>query len=173
MSKIYRNTYWTKNQEIRSDNGGEYISTDFKTFLSKAGIRYQNTCGYTPQQNGVAKRMNRTLKYLMRTITKHKNVSEEFWRDFIATAAYVRTLFTIQLLSKHKNPFHLWYGTAPIVSDMRLFGSKFWYKHNTLKKKSLGSVTRKAIMIGYATKTAYMLWNQINSKNCFIVRRHI
>ena len=46
---------------LRTDNGGEYLSDEFKTYLISKGIRYEMSAPYTPQQNGIAKRMNRTL----------------------------------------------------------------------------------------------------------------
>lgn len=46
---------------LRSDNGGEYTSTEFKQFCDTKGIKRHFTVPNTPQQNGVAERMNRTL----------------------------------------------------------------------------------------------------------------
>ena len=46
---------------LRTDNGGEYISNEFAKFYNQEGIKRQFTTAYTPQQNGVAERMNRTL----------------------------------------------------------------------------------------------------------------
>ena len=46
---------------LRSDNGGEYMSGEFQTYLKKSGIRHETTVPHTPEQNGVAERMNRTL----------------------------------------------------------------------------------------------------------------
>ncbi|KAH9124036.1 hypothetical protein AeMF1_005125, partial [Aphanomyces euteiches] len=43
---------------LRSDNGGEYISHAFSTFLIENGIRQEKTVPHTPQQNGVSERMN-------------------------------------------------------------------------------------------------------------------
>eukprot|EP00253_Pinus_taeda_P027812 PITA_27812 len=47
---------------LRSDNGGEYVKKDFINFCTENGIQMQHTVPYTPQQNGVAERKNRTLK---------------------------------------------------------------------------------------------------------------
>ena len=46
---------------LRTDNGGEFCSKEFEEFCKKFGISRQKTTPYTPQQNGVAKRMNKTL----------------------------------------------------------------------------------------------------------------
>ena len=48
--------------KLRSDNGGEYVNNKFTTFYIEQGIQQQHTVPYTPQQNGVAERKNRTLK---------------------------------------------------------------------------------------------------------------
>ncbi|GJZ31517.1 retrovirus-related pol polyprotein from transposon TNT 1-94, partial [Tanacetum coccineum] len=46
---------------LRTDNGGEYTGDEFDLFCKQEGIKRQFTTSYTPQQNGVAERMNRTL----------------------------------------------------------------------------------------------------------------
>jgi transposase InsO family protein len=46
---------------LRSDNGGEYSSNEFKSFLASNGIQHQFTVPYSPQQKGVSERINRTL----------------------------------------------------------------------------------------------------------------
>ena len=46
---------------LRSDNGGEYTSKEFDEFCIQEGIKRQLTVPYTPQQNGVAERKNRSI----------------------------------------------------------------------------------------------------------------
>ncbi|KAE8953466.1 hypothetical protein PF011_g32402 [Phytophthora fragariae] len=53
-------------KRIRSDNGGEYTGRLLKEYLSKQGIRHEKTVPYTPQQNGLAERMNRSLVEMAR-----------------------------------------------------------------------------------------------------------
>ena len=50
-----------KIKTLRSDNGGEYTSKEFEDNLKKNGIRHERTVPKTPEQNGVAEKMNRTL----------------------------------------------------------------------------------------------------------------
>jgi transposase InsO family protein len=49
-------------QRLRIDNGGEYVNNNFTSYGTTQGIQMQHTVPYTPQQNGVAERKNRTLK---------------------------------------------------------------------------------------------------------------
>ena len=53
---------------LRSDNGGEYTSNEFETYLKKHGIAHQKTAPYTPEQNGVAERANRTIVEMARSM---------------------------------------------------------------------------------------------------------
>ena len=57
---------------LRTDNGGEYIDGDFIKFCKQEGIQRQFTVAHTPQQNGVAERMNMTLlertRAMLRTV---------------------------------------------------------------------------------------------------------
>eukprot|EP00253_Pinus_taeda_P027719 PITA_27719 len=46
---------------LRTYNGGEFCSKEFEEFYKKSGITWQKTTPYTPQQNEVAERMNKTL----------------------------------------------------------------------------------------------------------------
>eukprot|EP00171_Calliarthron_tuberculosum_P023309 IDg23309t1 len=57
-----------KLKSLRSDNGGEYLSNDFKSYLELHGIKHELTVAYTPQQNGEAERMNRTLMNLVKKL---------------------------------------------------------------------------------------------------------
>jgi transposase InsO family protein len=46
---------------LRTDNGGEFCRNEFEELCKKCGIARQKTTPYTPQQNGVVERMNKTL----------------------------------------------------------------------------------------------------------------
>ncbi|RVW98129.1 Retrovirus-related Pol polyprotein from transposon TNT 1-94 [Vitis vinifera] len=59
--KMIETQYNAKVRVLRSDNGGEYQSSDLQKYLEGHGIIHQTTCSNTPQQNGVAERKNRHL----------------------------------------------------------------------------------------------------------------
>jgi transposase InsO family protein len=53
---------------IRSDHGGEFENTYFKTFFDENAIKHNFSCARTPQQNGVIERKNKTLQQMARTM---------------------------------------------------------------------------------------------------------
>ena len=112
---------------LRSDNGGEYLSNEMQSFLSEHGIKHELTIAYTPQQNGVAERMNRTLLDLVRSMLHHKSISKRFWAEALATAVYIRNRCTTRALPANMTPHHIWYNEAPNLSHLRVFGSQCWY----------------------------------------------
>ena len=74
---------------LRSDNGGEYIDERFSEYCAAQGIRMKKTIPGTPQQNGVVKRMNRTLDKHARSIRLHAELPKSFWADVVSTVAYL------------------------------------------------------------------------------------
>ena len=75
---------------LRSDNGGEYLSKEFRSYLKSKGIRQELTVPHSPEQNGVAERMNRTLMETARSMMAHAGLPERFWAEAVETAAYIR-----------------------------------------------------------------------------------
>ena len=57
-------------KKVRNDNGEEYVSQEWDNFFDKNGIIHQKTIPYTPQQNGIAERKNRTLLDVARSLPK-------------------------------------------------------------------------------------------------------
>lgn len=74
---------------FRSDNGTEYINEQFQKLLSKCGIVHQKTAPYTPEQNGVAERLNRTIIDRVRCMLIDSGLDEKFWAEAAVTAAYL------------------------------------------------------------------------------------
>lgn len=89
---------------LRTDNGGEYVSNAFKAYLEQHGITHQTTIAYTPQQSGVAERMNRTLVDLVRSMLHAKNMDKSFWAEALQTAIYIRNRITTRSLPDRTTP---------------------------------------------------------------------
>eukprot|EP00731_Ephydatia_muelleri_P037673 Em0533g3a len=70
---------------FRSDNGGEYISKEFEKFLLDKGIHHELSAPYSPAQNGVAERINRTLMESARTMMAQAGLSDKYWAEAVVT----------------------------------------------------------------------------------------
>jgi len=74
---------------FRSDCGGEFMSAAFMEFLEERGITRETSAPRTPQQNGVAERMNQTLLGGTRAMMQHSGMSKGFWAEAMGTAAHI------------------------------------------------------------------------------------
>jgi transposase InsO family protein len=63
---------------VRSDRGGEFMSSDFKEFCDKHGIKREYTIPRTPQQNGVVERKNITVQQMARSMMNEKNIGQSY-----------------------------------------------------------------------------------------------
>ena len=68
-----------KIKKDRSDNGTEFKNTNVDTFLDEEGISHEFSAMYTPQQNGVVERKNRTLIKMARTMLDEYKTLKHFW----------------------------------------------------------------------------------------------
>jgi hypothetical protein len=75
---------------LRSDNGGEFVSKKFDTFLAECGIQQQTSAPYSPQQNGVAERANRSIMECARSMILAQGLELEFWGEVVNTAVYIK-----------------------------------------------------------------------------------
>ncbi|MCO5576726.1 hypothetical protein L7F22_030543 [Adiantum nelumboides] len=72
-----------------TDNGGEYVSTKFKDFCSRKGIRRQFIVPYTLAQNGIYERMNHTIQEHVMSMLSMAKLTPEFWGKAVLTAMHI------------------------------------------------------------------------------------
>ncbi|GJU28119.1 putative ribonuclease H-like domain-containing protein [Tanacetum coccineum] len=69
---------------IRSDNGTGFKNRDMLEFCRNKGIKQEYSNVRTPQQNGVAERMNRTLIEAARTMLADSLLPTTFWAEAVS-----------------------------------------------------------------------------------------
>ena len=155
---------------LRSDNGTEYINEQFKNFLKSNGILHQRTSPYTPEQNGVAERMNRTLMERVRCMLIDSQLSSKFWAEAASTAAYIINL--VPCRGSHLSPHELWTNQSPDLKYLRVFGCKAMVHVPKIKRTKLEPKSIECIFVGYDSQSkAYRLFNPATNK--IMVSRHV
>ncbi|GKA23616.1 retrovirus-related pol polyprotein from transposon TNT 1-94 [Tanacetum coccineum] len=103
---------------IRSDNGGEYIGP-FDAYCREHGIQHQKTPPKTPQLNGLAERMNRTLVERVRCLLSHAGLPASFWGEALNTAVHVINL-TLCVPLRFDVPDRVWSGKDVSYNHLRV-----------------------------------------------------
>ncbi|MCO5594373.1 hypothetical protein L7F22_048403 [Adiantum nelumboides] len=153
-----------KIQTLRTDRGGEYMSGAFKDFLGKKGIKHQCTMPYTPQQNGVAERKNRSLMEMARCMLKAKSLPHKLWMEAVACAAHVLNRCPTRAL-KTITPYESWYDRKPSVSYLRVFGCLAYAHIPQQLRGKLDDKAVKCIFVGYSSGSkGYRLYNPVTNK---------
>ena len=111
-----------KVKRIRSDNGGEYTSEEFHDYCRKRGFIKEHTIPYTPQQNGVSERLNRTILENVRAMLHHAKLPLFLWAEAVNTIVYLRNRSPTSRF-KGETPYERWHGVKPKVDHLRIFGS--------------------------------------------------
>jgi hypothetical protein len=142
---------------FRSDNGGEFISKGFRRFLKDHGIQRQTSTPYTPEQNGVAERANRTIVEMARSMIHAQHLKLEFWAEAMANAVYIRNRCPTRALVSI-TPQEAWSGCKPCIAHMRVFGCIAYAMVADAKRGKLDAKGTKCLFLGYCEGTkAYRL----------------
>ena len=150
ITMLERQTGYTV-KRIRSDNGGEFINTELDTFYQSKGIKSETSVPYTPQQNGKAERLNRTLLDKARPMLADANLPKFLWAEAIVTANYLRNRSPIS--SQDTTPYELFHGTKPDLSHLRTFGARAYAHVPTVLRTKLDAVSEPGRFIGYPANT--------------------
>lgn len=81
-----------KIKAVKTDNGREYISTALEDYLQEKGIKHNISMPYTPQQNGEAERLNRTLQEKARPMLSQASLPLNMWGEAVTVANYMRNV---------------------------------------------------------------------------------
>eukprot|EP00253_Pinus_taeda_P012039 PITA_12039 len=147
-----------------TDNGGEFFNKEFEELCKKCGLARQKTTPYTPPQNGVAERMNKTLMEMARRMLSGTGLGQEFWVEAVDTTCYLVNRAPSSAL-EDKTPQEVCTGKKPSLSHLRVFGGDAYVHVLKEKRTKLDSKSEKCIFIGYKDfLKGYKLWNSVTRK---------
>ena len=125
------------------------MSNEFQQHLLENGIVSQLTAPGTPQQNGVAKRRNRTLLDMVRSMMSYSTLPTTLWGYALLTACYL--LNNVPSKSIPKTPHELWTYKRTTLNHIRIRGCPT----HVLDKEStkLDSRLEVCMFVGYPRET--------------------
>ena len=155
-----QNEFELKVKKIRSDNGSEFKNLQVEEFLEEEGIKHEFSAPYTPQQNGVVERKNRTLIDMARTMLGEFKTPERFWSEAVNTACHAINRVYLHRLLK-KTSYELLTGNKPNVSYFRVFGSKCYILVKKGRNSKFAPKAVEGFLLGYDSNTkAYRVFNK-------------
>ncbi|KAH9705465.1 hypothetical protein KPL70_011882 [Citrus sinensis] len=153
---------------LRTDNGLEYCNKLFEDYCAENGILRHKIVTYTPQQNGLIERMNRTLIEKVRCLLIHSKLPKALWAEALNTACYLVNRSPSTAIGC-KTPMELWLGRVADYSKLRIFGCEA-YPH--VKQGKLEARALKCRFLGYPEGVkGYRLWcTDFKPPKCIISR---
>ncbi|KAM0066395.1 putative RNA-directed DNA polymerase [Helianthus debilis subsp. tardiflorus] len=156
---MLENLYSLKVKRIRSDNGTEFKNQVMDEFCTSKGILHEYSSRYTPQQNGVAERKNRTIIETARTMLVESELPIQFWGEAVSTACY--TLNRVLTVKRHgKTCFELLQKRKPDLSYLEPFGGPCTMIDPDGK---FGAKAIEGYFLGYQTPN-FRVWNLATKK---------
>jgi len=158
---------------LRSDGGGEYTAGEVQSFLKEKGIKHELTTADTPQHNGVAEHMNRTLVERVRTMLVEAELPDTYWWDALRYATLLHNVSPTRSLSD-STPKESWSGNKPDVSRLHVFSCRAFVH---IPNKLCGKLSAKSLVctfIGYAQqRKAYHLVHRLSKRfidsRCYVL----
>ena len=142
-------------KRLRSDNGTEYTSSDFRKVMTDNKIKQEFSSPYSPHQNGTAERFWRTIYNMARCLLNQNELPKYLWSYAVRAATYIRNRCYNNRLQM--TPFEAFTSLKPDVSKMEVFGCRcFAYVQDT---KKLDDRAREGRFVGYdPLSPAYLVY---------------
>ncbi len=123
---------WAKTQNhcvaikvLHSDRGGEYLSEEFDKHLAATGTARQLTVHDTPQLNGVAECLNRTLVEKVWVLLHMAGLPQSMWGEALRHSTWLKNRTSTCALGG-RTPWQALYGSPPNLSGLKRFGEAVW-----------------------------------------------
>ena len=137
---------------LKSDNGGEFVNSEFELFCQDNGIVHHRTPPHTPNANSPAERYNRTLMERVRAMLSCANLPKALWSEALQTTTYIYNRLPIRTLEM--TPYEALFKTKPDVSRLRAYGCVSYAYNFDINRDKLDSRAFKGVLVGYDTDSA-------------------
>ncbi|UYV73992.1 hypothetical protein LAZ67_11001747 [Cordylochernes scorpioides] len=162
--KRVRTETGNKIKRFRTDNGTEFLNKNFSDYLKSLGIVHELTAPYTPEQNGIAERDNRTIVESARCLLHGRKMPLELWAEAVNTAVYLLNRCITKVL-ENSTPYEIWYKRKPSILHLKTFGCNAYVHIPKDNRKKLDKKSIRTFFVGYTeTNKNYRMWDPIARK---------
>ena len=139
---------------FRSDQGTEFTTHKLGDWLRERGIEQQYSIPSTPEQNGAAEKLNRTLLDRARTMLLASGLTPGFWEDAVRYAAWVTNRVPSSILPEQVTPYQEMNGRVPKLSMARTFGTMahVWLSGMREKRTKFGPKATWGVVLGLSSQ---------------------
>lgn len=142
---------------FRSDGGGEYQSVALQDFFKQNGIQHEVTPPYTPQMNGMAERLNRTLVETVRCLIVSSGLNNSFWKFAMDYAVYIYNRTPHSGIG-FKTPSEIFSGIDMVkLPTFHVFGSICYYHVAKELRTKLDMTGHQGLFLGFSNTSSLVL----------------
>jgi transposase InsO family protein len=152
-----------KIRKIRTDNGGEYVNREFQDYCKVNGIIMETTAPYSPAQNGIAERLNRTLVESARAMIFAKNLPKSLWPEAVSYACYIKNRSPVRALDGKLTPYEAFFKKKPDVSRLEEFGTRCWVMVPDERRTKLQPKAEQHLFVGVSEYSKS--WKYFNTRS--------
>ncbi|UYV70125.1 hypothetical protein LAZ67_7001880 [Cordylochernes scorpioides] len=135
-----------------------------KNEIKRYGIVHELTAPYTPEQNGISERDNRTIVESARCLLHGRKMPLELWAEAVNTAVYLLNRCTTKVLG-NSTPYEIWYKRKPSILHLKTFGCNAYVHIPKDNRKKLDKKSIHTFFVGYTeTNKNYRMWDPIARK---------
>ena len=133
------------------------------------GVDFEITTPYTPEQNGFAERLNRTITECVRCQLYDSQLPMEFWGEAALTANYLRNRLPLGDKYGAKTPYELYTKRKPHVEHLRPFGCVVHCHIPKEKRAKLENTSYRGVFVGYTESNhQFRVWNPLKE----VIEKH-
>jgi hypothetical protein len=142
---------------LRTDNGSEYVNHAMLNELKNWGIRHETTIPYSPEQNGLAERANRTIVEKARCMLQGANLPKGLWVEACRASVYLKNRSPTKALI-NALPEEKWSGKRVDLSHLRVFGCAVYEHVPKQFRKKFDPTSKRHYFVGYCEESkGYLL----------------
>ena len=136
----------------------------------ESSSEHEITAHYSPEQNGVAERANRTILERTKAILADTEFPKKLWMEIASTVVYLKNRSPTSSLDG-KTPYEAWHGKKPDLSHLQMISRTAYVHVSKDTRRKLDFNSRECRLVGYGGTNQWRAWDE--EKEDVVVSRDV